>query len=95
MTETPLLEEDRDERCFDLEARSTTARDIHQTGRGGGGGSRAKLQQTHARRMRTWETVKSDRDERHNELLFQWGPGNDGGSAVANRANWGSEASNA
>lgn len=45
--------------------------------------------------MHTWETVKSDRDERHDELLFQWGPGNDGGSAVANRANWGSEASNA
>lgn len=45
--------------------------------------------------MHTWETVKSDRDERRNELLFQWGPGNDGGSAVANRANWGSEASNA
>lgn len=62
---------------------------------GGGGGSPAELQQTHARRMRTWETVKSDRDERHDELLFQGGPGNDGGSAVGNRANWGSEAPNA
>lgn len=34
--------------------------------------------------------MKNDHNECHDELLFQWGPGNDEGSPLSNRANWGS-----